>query len=192
MKLTINLWQLIGFAVTSLTGILLHFLYEWTQSLLIAPFSCVNESIWEHMKIAFWPMLIFAIIQSFYFKDRKDFWSIKLKGILLGIILIPIIFYTFNGVIGKSPDWINIIIFFISIAVTYIYERKQLINDEKHYKSPKIAISILILISLLFIIFTFKTPEIGIFIDPQTNTYGIDRKDKKGLLHCELILFLIL
>ena len=121
MKRSIGLWQFVGFGTASLGGTLLHFLYEWTgESILLAPFSGVNESTWEHMKLLFVPMFIFAIVQSFFFKDRADFWCVKLRGILLGIILIPVLFYTYNGVIGSSPDWINIVIFFISAAISYI------------------------------------------------------------------------
>ncbi len=174
MKRRIGLWQLIGFAVTSLGGTLLHFLYDWLgQAAWIAPFSGVNESTWEHMKLLFWPTFIFAIVQSFFFKDRKDFWCVKLRGILLGLALIPIIFYTYNGVIGTSPDWINIAIFFISAAAVYIYQTR-LFNDEKlSCKHPKLAIATLCVIALLFVIFTFATPEIGIFKDPLTGNYGI-------------------
>ena len=97
MKQKILLWQLMGFAVTSLGGTLLHFLYEWLgEAVWIAPFSGVNESTWEHMKLLFWPMLIFAVIESFFFEEREDFWCVKMRGILLGLILIPIIFYTYN------------------------------------------------------------------------------------------------
>ncbi len=173
MKRSIGLWQLMGFAVTSLGGTLLHFLYEWTDSMLVAPFSGVNESTWEHMKLLFWPMFIFAIIQSFFFKDRKTFWCIKLKGIVLGLCLIPVLFYTYNGVIAQSPDWINIVIFFISAAVAYIYETRQFNNGTKICKSPRIAFSVLCGIAILFVIFTFITPRIGIFKDPLTGTYGI-------------------
>ena len=121
MKRSTGLWALMGFAVTSLCGTLLHFLYDWLgEAIWIAPFSGVNESTWEHMKLLFWPMLIFAVAQSFFFHDLTNFWCVKLRGILLGILLIPIIFYTYNGAIGKSPDWINIAIFFISAAVAYI------------------------------------------------------------------------
>ena len=77
MKRHIGLWQLMGFAVTALGGTLLHFLYEWLDGAKwIAPFSGVNESTWEHMKLLFWPMFIFAIVQSFFFRDRKDFWCV--------------------------------------------------------------------------------------------------------------------
>lgn len=174
MKRSIGLWQLMGFAVTSLAGTLLHFLYDWTGGAVwVAPFSAVNESTWEHMKLLFWPMFVYAIVQSFFFRDRENFWCIKLKGTLLGLGLIPVIFYTYNGVIGKSPDWINIAIFFISAAVTYIYETRQFNNVKTRCKSSKLAFAVLCVIAILFIIFTFATPELGIFMDPLTKTYGI-------------------
>ncbi len=173
MKRAIRLWQLAGFAVTSFGGTILHFLYDWLgEATWIAPFSGINESTWEHMKLLFWPMFLFAILQSFFFKDRNDFWCVKLRGILLGLILIPITFYTFNGVIGKSPDWINIAIFFISAAAAYLYEARLFRKDELHCKTPKAALAALSVIALLFVIFTFRTPEIGIFIDPRTGSYG--------------------
>ena len=143
MKRSIGLWQLMGFAVTSLAGTLLHFLYEWLgEATWIAPFSGVNESTWEHMKLLFWPMLLFAVVQSFFFHNRKEFWCIKLRGILLGLITIPVLFYTYNGVIGKSPDWLNITIFFVSAVVSYLYETRQ-------FKSEK-----MILLKFFFIIIT--------------------------------------
>ena len=174
MKRSIGLWQLIGFAVTSLAGTLLHFLYDWLGGATwIAPFSGVNESTWEHMKLLFWPMLIFAIVQSFFFRDRKDFWCVKLRGILLGLALIPILFYTYNGIIGSSPDWINIAIFFISAAIAYIYETRQFNSGTTACKNPKPAIALLCLIAVLFVVFTFATPAIDLFKDPLTGTYGI-------------------
>ncbi|MBR2024652.1 MAG: hypothetical protein IKA02_02450 [Clostridia bacterium] len=174
MKRSVGLWQLMGFAVTSLGGTLLHFLYDWSgKNVLVAPFSGVNESTWEHMKLLFWPMFLFAIVQSFFFKDRKDFWCIKLKGTLLGLTLIPVLFYTYNGVIGKSPDWLNIAIFFVSAAVGYIYETKRFKKENTRCKLSKYALFLLCIIALTFVVFTFITPEINVFKDPITNTYGI-------------------
>ena len=174
MKRRIGLWQLMGFAVSALGGTILHFLYDWLgKSPIVASFSGVNESTWEHMKLLFWPMFIFAVIQSLFFKEQKDFWCVKLRGILLGLALIPIIFYTYNGAIGKSPDWLNITIFFVSAAVAYIYETRQFNNGARVCKRPKLSLALLCVIASLFIIFTFATPEIGIFKDPITGAYGI-------------------
>jgi hypothetical protein len=174
MKGSIKRWQIIGLLVTSIVGTLLHFLYEWLgEAAWIAPFSGVNESTWEHMKLLLWSMFLFSIVQSFFFKDRKDFWYVKLKGILLGLALIPIIFYTYNGAIGKSPSWFNIAIFFITTAIVYIYETKEFNKNKMKFISPKLAIPLLSAIALLFIAFTFKTPELEIFRDPVSGGYGI-------------------
>jgi hypothetical protein len=174
MKDSIGIWQLWGFAVTAAGGTLLHFLYDWLgEAIWIAPFSGVNESTWEHMKLMFWPMLLFAVVQSRFFGHRGDFWRVKLRGILLGIGLIPIIFYTYNGVIGRSPDWINIAIFFLSAALAYLYETRQFNKESASCKRPRLALSLLLLLAVLFVLFTFKTPEIGIFEDPLTGEYGI-------------------
>ena len=174
MKRSFSLSQLIGFAFTALLGTVLHFLYDWLgEAVWIAPFSSINESTWEHMKLLFWPMFIYAIVQSFFFKDKKDFWFVKLKGTLLGIVLIPLIFYLYNGIIGTSPNWFNIAIFFISAAIAYIYETKLSNSKSINCKYDKASIAILCIIGLLFIIFTFYTPSINIFKDPLTGTYGI-------------------
>ncbi len=174
MKRSVRLWQFFGFAFTSLGGTLLHFLYDWLdRAAWIASFSGVNESTWEHMKLLFWPMFIYAIIESFFFREREDFWCVKLRGILLGLVLIPLIFYTYNGAIGKSPDWINIAIFFISAAASYIYETRLFNKKSARCHSGRAALAVLCGIALLFVIFTFATPEINLFKDPLTSTYGI-------------------
>ena len=174
MKRSIGLWQFLGFAVTALGGTLLHFLYDILgKARWVAPFSGVNESTWEHMKLLFWPMLAFALVQGFFFRDREDFWCVKLRGIALGLVLIPILFYTYNGVIGKSPDWINITIFFVSAAIAYIFETRLFASGRAECRSKNRAIALLVILALLFVIFTFQTPTIGIFKDPISGGYGI-------------------
>ena len=174
MQRSVALWQLWGFAVTSLGGTILHFLYDWSgKAAWIAPFSGVNESTWEHMKLLFWPMLLFAALQSVFFRHQTNFWCVKLRGILLGLWLIPVIFYTYNGVIGQSPDWFNIAIFFIAAAAVYIYETRLFRVEKLPCQLPKSAAVALCVIAFLFVVFTFIPPEIGIFQDPLTGTYGI-------------------
>ena len=173
MKRTVWLWQIFGFAAVSLGGTLLHFLYEWLGGAVwIAPFSGVNESTWEHMKLLFWPLLIYAVIESFFFRCYNSFWCIKLKGTLLGLGLIPTVFYLYNGVIGKSPDFVNIAIFFISAAAVFIYETYLSGKRSPHCKRW-LAIATLSLIGLAFILFTFTPPHLNIFKDPITYSYGI-------------------
>ena len=168
-----NLWPLMGFAVTSLGGTLLHFLYDWVGwRIWVAPFSGVNESTWEHMKLLFWPMLLFAAVQRFFWRERQDFWCVQLRSILLGLICIPVIFYTYNGAIGPSPDWINITIFFVSAAIAYLYGARLFRRSDGRCNAA-LAVVVLGILAILFGVFTFLPPEIGLFRDPLTGSYGI-------------------
>lgn len=177
MKRSTSLWQFVGFAVTSLAGTLLHFMYNWSdQSILWAPFAAVNESVWEHMKLLFFPMFVFALIESrFLGKEYEIFWCVKLAGIGLGLILIPVLFYFYNGAFGASPAWINIAIFFTADAAAYLFETWLFKQEKPLCASPVAAFVILCLVALAFVIFTFVPPAIPLFEDPVTKTYGLSR-----------------
>ena len=168
-------WQVGGFVFTSVLGTLLHFLYDICgKSIILAPFSAVNESTWEHMKILFIPMLIFAFIENKFIGNRyPDLFSAKLLGILLGLILIPVLFYSYTGIIGKSIDFINISIFFLVAAVVYYVETLLIKNKATLGINPKIALIIICLIFLTFAITTFIQPDIPLFVDSTTGKSGI-------------------
>lgn len=174
MKRDVSLWQFAGFSLSSLLGTLLHFLYDWTnEALVTAPFSGVNESTWEHMKLLFFPLFIFALIQHRYFKEYQSFWCVKLAGIVAGLITIPVLFYTYNGVFGKSPDWVNITIFFVATAVAFWLEARLLRSNRLQCRCSRLCFLVLCLIGILFVVFTFVTPKIPLFQDPLTGEYGI-------------------
>lgn len=174
MKKNIFYWQFLGFLFVSICGTLLHFLYEWSNNnIIFAIFSSVNESTWEHMKLLYYPLLIFSIIQFNYFKTYKNYWNIKLIGIITGLTLIPVLFYTYNGIFGKSPDWVNILIFFISAAISFIIESYLFKNNKIKSTRQTFSFIIILLISILFITFTFNVPKLPIFLDSVTKTYGI-------------------
>lgn len=169
LKRDLFLWQFGGFVFVSLLGSVLHFVYSWTnESVLVAPFSAINESTWEHMKLIYFPMLIYALIQSRFFKDSNNFWCVKLIEILTGLTLIPVLFYTYNGVFGKSPNFVNIAVFFVAAAVAFIIENYLLKKGNPQCKYNKFAFFIVIFIGVLFIIFTFIPPQLPLFKDPTT------------------------
>ena len=126
MKRSIVAWQLLGYAVTVFLGALLHFVYGWSDgSRLAALFGSVNESTFEHMKLFFFPAFAFALFEGRFFKDDGAFWCVKLRGILYGLVLIPGLYYTLNGVFGKTPDWVNIATFFLAAAGAFLWETRR-------------------------------------------------------------------
>lgn len=174
MKRDLSLWQLSGFGFTVLSGTLLHFLYDWTgQTTWSALFSGVNESTWEHMKLLYVPLLLFAVVQFFFFREYKNFWCVKLTGTICGLILIPVLFYTYNGAVGPSPDWLNIAIFYISAAAVFYLEWKLFQAEWPKKCLSRLSLYILIGIGIFFIVFTFWPPRIPLFQDPLNGSYGI-------------------
>lgn len=172
MRKSLSVWQFAGFVFTAIVGVLLHFLFEWSgKSAFAALFSAVNESIFEHLKLLFFPMFIFSFIQKRFMKDDyKNFWCIKLIGAIIGITMIPVLYYTLNGILGTIPDWVNIAIFFIVDALVYIIE--NYLFDTIICKSPKTALFVLCFIALCFVVLTFNPPHIPFFEDPISHTYG--------------------
>lgn len=175
MKQTTAHWQIAGFIATSILGTLLHFLFDWSdQNVAVALFSAVNESIWEHMKLLYYPMFIFALIESrFIGKAYDHFWCVKLIGSLTGIVLIPVFYYTYTGILGSSADWFNIAIFFIVAGIVFRSETILLKNKFSCRLSSRMAFLLVCSISIFFTFFTFLPPRIPLFQDPLTGNYGL-------------------
>ncbi len=183
MKKQIPYWQIVGFIFTAVVGTLLHFLFDWTGGNVVAGlFSAVNESIWEHMKLLFYPMVVFALVEYFYWgKALEFFWCIKLIGILLGVVVIPVLYYTYTGILGVSADWFNITIFFLAAGLVYWVETKLF---QKGFFCPigeKLSVLLIVLIATLFTVFTFVPPQLPLFADPVSGTYGFGEKPVKLL-----------
>ena len=174
MKEKIPVWQMVGFMFTCILGTFLHFLFDLSGGNIVAAlFSAVNESIWEHMKLLFYPMVVFAVIEYFAWgKETQNFWCIKLMGILLSLVLIPVMYYTYTGILGVSADWFNITIFFLAAGAGYFVETKLF---QRAFSCPVpawVAIGVLLLIGVAFTVFTFAPLEIPFFRDPQDGSYG--------------------
>ena len=118
-------------------------------------------------------MLIFACVQYYFFRAEFSwFWWIKLIGITVGVICIPVLFYTCNGAFGKTPDWLNIVFFFLSAGVGYFVEYLLFYKDCTLPYSW-LAFAWLLVVAGLFVAFTFYPPRLPLFQDPVTGLYGV-------------------
>ena len=174
MKKSIPFWQMAGFVFVGIFGTILHFALDWSGGCpAFALFSAANESIWEHMKLLFYPMLVLSLVEYWRWGRQMDnFWCIKLTGILLGLALIPVIYYTYTGVLGVSADWFNITIFFLAAGVSLWVETKRFAAGKCRRCVGKWAIGALVLLIVAFTVLTFLPPHIPLFRDPLTDTYG--------------------
>lgn len=165
-----------GVLFTLIVGSILHFVYEWSgRNVIVAVFSPVNESIWEHLKLLFIPMFFFAIIEYFtYGKKLSNFVPIRVLSMLLGMIVIVVSFYTYSGIIGSNYVIADIVIFILGILVAYYFSFKLLQTEYIISKEANLLGWIgLILITFFFVLFTFMPPHIALFKDTVIGFYGI-------------------
>jgi hypothetical protein len=169
----VSLWMIIPLG---LLGSLLHFLFDWTgHNKFVSLFSAVNESYWEHIKIAFWPTLLLQIVlfasggynyPSFIPAATIAFYS-------LPISMIGIVFF-YKMITKKNVLWIDITVFFIVIAVAqtlFVIFFEQLLAT---WVTVAFAAVFLVGLCGAFLRFTLSPPsEPDIFVDPTNNKYGI-------------------
>ncbi len=161
-KIKTNLFM--GFLYVSILGTLAHFIYQWSgKNPLVGLFTPVNESTWEHMKLLFFPALLYMPIALQFLKDEyPDIAEALALGILAGTLFIPVFFYTYQGVLGFSVMALDITSFFIAVAITFITAYKLAMKNKS---CSKIAWSLIILFAFCFIFFTYNPPTLGIFKD---------------------------
>ena len=124
----------------------------------------------------FYPMVLFSLLEyRFWGKETPGFWKVKLLGILVGLGLIPVLYYTYTGILGTSADWFNIAIFFLAAGAAYWVETRRFQRGITNAKGSKAAVCVIGALAVIFTVLTFLPPEIPLFRDPQSGTYGYQK-----------------
>ena len=83
----------------SLLGGVLHFTFGWSgYNPVVGIFSAVNESVWEHLKLGFWPALLYMIIEYRFLKAANNFFLAKTVVPYTMTAIIPAIFYSYTHI----------------------------------------------------------------------------------------------
>ena len=168
--------NIIGAIFVIALGTLLHFAYDWSgESDFVAIFGAVNESTWEHLKLLFFPVLLFSVVEYFvYGKNVKGFWASKTIALMVGMLTIIAVFYTYTGVLGENVDVVNIMLF-VTASVLVYYLSYNFMNLEMFENSllNKVCVLVLVGVFIMFWVYTFYPPLINLFKDPITSGFGI-------------------
>lgn len=161
-------YMVIGAAFVLITGTISHFMYEWSGNNRMIGFFCpVNESTWEHMKLVFFPMLFFSVFMRRRLqKNSPCIFSALSFGILIGTFLVPIIFYTYTGVLGYHIFILDIAVFILSVIFAFYFVYKFAASCKM--KNYILLLCVLVLIVMVcFFLFTYHPPQIGLFAAPM-------------------------
>jgi hypothetical protein len=171
---SILLYELTGIVFIIFLGSMLHFTFDWSGNQpLVGVFSAVNESVWEHLKIAFWPTLLYLIFEYRYlYKKSNNFFVAKTLGIYSIMIIIPLIFYSYTALLEESLI-IDISSFIFAIIFGQLVSYKVLTCKKFSRIFEQISLVALVVLALAFVVFTFYPPQVPFFQDPITEEYGV-------------------
>jgi hypothetical protein len=168
-------WELGGIAFIVVLGSLLHFVFEWSGGALpVAWIAAVNESVWEHLKLGFWPALVYGALEySRFGKSANNFPFAKTLGIWLIPITIVVLYYAYTAIRGHGLLIVDIMIFVIAVIVGQLVSYKLLTASPLPGRLNRFAPIALVVLGLLFVLFTFYPPHLHLFWDSATGGYGI-------------------
>jgi hypothetical protein len=170
----ILIWEMSGILFIIMLGSALHFIFEISGGMkAVALIGAVNESVWEHLKIGFWPAFIWAVVEFFVFgKKAGNFLMAKGVSFTLLSILIAGIYYA-SEAIGIEGFIIHAVNFTVSIAISQIVSYR-IILTQKYSRVLNIIGSLLVIINIMaFSLLTYFPLHLPLFKDPITGGYGI-------------------
>ena len=176
MNKIVKRWELIGIVLIIGFGTTLHFWFEWTDYWRpMAVIAAVNESTWEHFKMAFWPGLIFAAIEYPFLKDKvNNLLLAKALGLLAMPIITMILFYGYTSITGHHALWADVIVFILSVIGGQLVSLKVLTTKKMYSQRVKaFAALTLLLMTLAFSLLSYYPRENFIFAHPENGEYGI-------------------
>ena len=160
--------------LTLLLGNLLHFVYDWTgQASWAAYISAVNESTWEHMKLLAVPWILWTAV-TILIERRADCAAPRAAGLLTGLILIPALFYTYQGILGRGIMWVDVLIFQLAVLlafwVSWSVQARRVLDGPVWQILGGVT---LLAVWGLAIWWTYAPPRLPLFVDPTDGSRGI-------------------
>ena len=114
-------WEVLGLIFVLAAGNLLHFVYEWCgESPIAGVLASVNESTWEHMKLLTTPWVLWSIVEfAALRRTGLPVLTARAAGLLAGLAAIPLLFYGYQGVLGRDIMWLDVAIFQIAVLLGF-------------------------------------------------------------------------
>jgi hypothetical protein len=174
-KKTLLKWEWIGVAVIFLGGSLLHFVYEWSGSWPPAALvAAVNESTWEHLKMAFWPGFFYALMEyAVLRRGLNNFWLGKFLGLLCMPLVIVMLFYGYKAVLGRSFLPFDLVIFLLAAVTGQMISFRFLTSAPLSTAVRGSGVAGLGILLAVFSLFTYFPPHLFLFQDTHNLSYGL-------------------
>lgn len=158
-KFSISKRMLAAFALTTLAGACLHFLYELLPNPVTALFSPVNESIWEHLKLIYWPYLAAMLLVT-----GKKAWG-SLGSWLFTLLILSVAMlaagYVYHISLGGERLLFDIFLYVVLMALGFFLPERL----GRAAGRAALLYVLVVFLGVFLILFTFLPPDHILFAD---------------------------
>ncbi len=155
---------------------LLHFLYELLPNPFFQAFAGTNESVFQHLKIGFFAYLLFIGVDYLIYMKKIENKSSYIFSRLLGAILIgwflmfiwymlPAIYNQEFATLAAELGLAMVVTYISGILAIVFSENFEKIEFKLSFKI--IIISLIVILVIFYVVFSFKTPWLDVFVDPE-------------------------
>lgn len=160
---------IISAVLAAAAGTALHFLYTISPNLISALLAPVNESVWEHLKLLFWPVLGAAVVLSARAPCRIRLWC----GFLTALLAMPVFLlgmYYLLRRLGLSGLALDILLYYVTIFGGF-WLAWHLQRAGRLQRHCGILLMLVILYGAGLILFTFAAPPLKLFTPPAAGVW---------------------
>ncbi len=168
----------LGALTVIILGTIWHFVFDlagrWWPLAFVFP---VNESVWEHLKLAFWPTLLFGVVEWWWLRvEATNLLVATVLSALIGPLLIVLLFYGYTAVLGHHVFVFDMLTFISAVVVTQWLSYRVLMSPDDLSRYNGLATLVLGLALIAFLSLSFSPPRWDLFLDRPSGGYGIPPK----------------
>lgn len=143
-------------------GVLLHFLYQWFPNPVLALISPVRESVWEHVKLLYFPLLGAALLMGRGGKGTgRTPWLLSAAAVCAALVGTG---YLYHILLQGESLYVDLALYFALLAVGFLLPRVLWPLCEWP-GTDKAAVVLAALLGGLIVWFTFFPPDTALFAD---------------------------
>ncbi len=163
-------------AVVFVIGAANHFLFDaigrWAPLGWAAP---VNESLWEHLKMAFWPAMIVGGVLNARLPTIEHRLVCTTAAAWIATLLVVPLFYAYTHILGHHHLAADVAIFAVAVAAGHWVAYRVAIGPRPSRLSTATAVGLASALAAAMIVFTYAPPRMEVFRDSSTDRYGLER-----------------
>lgn len=150
------------YLIAAAAGVLLHFLYQWLPNPALALISPVRESVWEHVKLLYFPLLGAALLMGRGGKGTgRTPWLLSAVFVCAALVGTG---YLYHILLRGESLYVDLALYFVLMAVGFLLPRVLWPLCEWP-GTDKAAVLLTALLGALIVWFTFFPPQSALFAD---------------------------